>query len=301
MDNLRIMNIGVIEPIDYTAEQKKRLESLGKVTYFNGVPDAEEVLKRAEGMDILLIDWAPIDAAIPKMKQGIKLISVPFTGVGFLPLKEASSKGIKITNAPGYSTEAVAEFGMGLMLSIVRQINKYDYEQKPITTSTLYKKNLLVLGAGNIGRRISSIAKSFGMNVSFWKRGDNLVKMISKADIVYCALPFSPETTGLIGEKEFASMKNSSYFITTSHNKIYDSKALLKALETNLAGAALDLEGTSTGDYKNEVYTLLKDNPKIILTPHVAYNTDYSVWKGYEIQIDNVEAFIKGKPLNLVN
>ena len=89
--------------------------------------------------------------------------------------------------------------------------------------------------------------------------------------------------------------------MTTSHSKIYDVKALLNALENNLAGAAIDLEGTSSGDYKNEVYNLLKSNSKILLTPHVAYNTDYAKWKGYEMQIDNIEAFLKGNPINIVN
>ena len=295
------MNIAVIESIEYTSEQKKRLESLGKVTYFEGLPSAEEIVHRAEGQDILAVDWAPIDEGIKEMNAGVKLISLPFTGVGWLPLKEAAEKGIKIANSPGYSTEAVAEFGMGITISLIRRISKYGSELKPETTSTLYKKNLLILGAGNIGKRVSLLAQAFGMNVSFWKRGDNLNAMLSNADVVYCALPFSPETTSLLGVKEFSNMKKGAYFVTTSHNKIYDSKALLKALDTHLAGAAIDLEGTNTGDYANEIYILLKNNPKVIVTPHVAYNTDYAQWRGKEMQIDNIEAFVKGRPINITN
>src|SRR3989344_7655787 len=110
------MKIVVPEGIAFTQEQKKRLESLGKVTWFNDMPDADTLAKRCEGFDIVAVDWAPIDGAIPKMKKGVKLVSVPYTGVGFIPLSDATAKGIKIANAPGYSTEAVAEFGMGLMI-----------------------------------------------------------------------------------------------------------------------------------------------------------------------------------------
>ena len=76
---------------------------------------------------------------------------------------------------------------------------------------------------------------------------------------------------------------------------------MLDALKDNLAGAATDLAVAKTGDYKSKIYMKFKDNPKILLTPHVAWKTDYAVRKSYDIMIDNIEAFIKGSPINLVN
>jgi phosphoglycerate dehydrogenase-like enzyme len=90
------MNIHVIESIKLTSEQKSRLEKLGSVRYFDGSPDAAELVKRAQGADILAVDWAPIDEAIPKLKPGVKLVSLPFTGVGWLPLKEAAKRALKL-------------------------------------------------------------------------------------------------------------------------------------------------------------------------------------------------------------
>jgi phosphoglycerate dehydrogenase-like enzyme len=296
------MNINIIEELNLTASQKARLEKLGKVTYFPGVPNEDELGKRSENADILTASWAPIDAGISKIKPSVKLISLPFTGVGYLPLKEFTSKNIKIANSPGYSTEAVAEFGIGLMISIVRRINSYvKAEPKPEVTSTLYGKTLVLLGAGRIANSVGNIAKSLGMKIIFWRRGEDLIKTIKKADILYSALPLSDETKNLLGENEFNALKKGAYFVTTSHNKIYNHDALLKALDKSLAGAAIDLEGIDTGDYKSEAYLKLKSHPKILLTPHVAYNTDYALMRGNDIMIDNIEAFVKGKPINIVN
>jgi D-3-phosphoglycerate dehydrogenase len=296
------MKIHIVEPMSLSAKQKARLSKLGEVKYFEGVPDADELLKRAEGADILAADWAPIDAAIPRMKPGIKLISFPFTGVGFLPLKEAAANGIKIANSPGYSTESVGEFGIGLMLALVRKLYSYARgEPNPEVARSLYGKTIGILGAGSIGEYVGKLAKSFGMRVVFWKRGEDISKVLKGADIIYCALPLSDKTKGLLGDKEFALMKNGAYFVTTSHNLIYTHEALLKALDRNLAGAAMDLEGTNSGDYNAEAYLKFKNHPKVLVTPHVAFKTDYALKRGYDIMIDNIEAFVEGKPINIVN
>ncbi len=167
--------------------------------------------------------------------------------------------------------------------------------------SSLYGKTIGILGKGRIGTYVGKVAKALGMKVLFYKHGDNLSDILKNSDIIYSALPLSDETKGLLGEKEFSIMKNGAYFVTTSHNLIYDHDALMKALDKNLAGAAIDLEGIDTGDYKNEVHVKFKRHPKVLVTPHVAYKTDYALQRGYDIMIDNVEAFIRGKPINIVN
>jgi glycerate dehydrogenase len=296
------MIIHVVETIKFGEKQRRRLKRLGEVRYFEGLPSVEELVRRMDGADIVCADWAPIDAAIPKMGPGVKLISVPFTGVGFLPLKEAAARGIRIANSPDFGTESVGEFGVGLMISLVRGIHNYVSGQPAIALApSLYRKRILILGQGRIGSYVGKVSRALGMKVSFWKRGDSLAAMLPGADVVYCALPLSESTRGLIGESEFGMMKKGSYFVTTSHNQIYNHDALLKALDANLAGAAIDLEGISTGEYKNEVYQRFKSNPKILVTPHVAWKSDYAVSKSYDTLIDNIQSFIEGSPRNLVN
>jgi len=297
-----MVKIHVVEGMKLSEEQKRRLDSLGEVKYFDGIPDGPELLKRVKGADVVAADWSPIDSEIPKMPQGIKLIAVPFTGVGFLPLKEAAAKGIKIANAPGYATESVGEFGVGLMIAVVRGLHAYAKDEpKPSVTPSLCGRTIGILGAGRIGTYVGKVAKKLGMKVIYWKRGKRLSSVLKRSDVVYCALPLSEETKGLLGEKEFGMMKSGSYFVTTSHIQIYNHEALLNALNNNLAGAAVDLEGTAEGDYGSDVYMKLKSNPKVLVTPHVAYKTDYAIRRGYDIMIDNIKAFVEGKPINIVN
>jgi phosphoglycerate dehydrogenase-like enzyme len=296
------MRIHVVEAMKLDEKQKRRLKKLGEVTYFDGMPTTDELVTRCGGAEIVCANWAPIDEAIPRMGSGVRLIAVPFTGVGWLPLKEAADKGIRIANAPGYGTESVGEFGIGLMLCIARGIHEYGNAQpEPRHYPSLYKKRILVLGRGRIGSYVAKVSKALGMKVSLWVRGDNLMDLIKDADVVYSALPLNDQTKGLLGEREFGAMKEGSFFVSTSHEKIYDHKALLKALSSNLAGAAMDLEGINAGDYKSEVYTEFKYHPKILVTPHIAWKSDYAVRKGFDIMIDNIEAFIRGSPANLVN
>ena len=202
------MEIHIVESIKFDEKQKRRLKKLGEVKYFEGLPNVDELIKRADGADILCVDWAPIDAAIPKMVGGVKLISVPFTGIGFLPLKEAASKGIRIANAPGFGTESVGEFGVGLMLSLVRKINEYSKTEPEVTVGTgLYRKTVGILGAGRIGTYVGKVCKALGMKVIYWKRGDSLSDILVRSDIIFCALSQSKETEGLLGRNEFAMMK----------------------------------------------------------------------------------------------
>lgn len=295
------MQIHVTESIDFTEEQKARLEKLGTVKYFKGLPDADELVKRAEGADILAVDWSPIDAAIPRMKQGVKLISVPYTGVGFLPLKEAAGKGIKVANVPGFSTESVGEFAVGLILSLVRKIYLYSRtETKADITPALFGMKIGILGAGRIGKYVGRVAESLGMKVAFWGRGGDLTDVLKTSDVIFCSLPLSEDTRELIGKKEFALMKHGSYFVSIAPEAIYDQDALLEALNDNLAGAAMDLN-IKTGDYKAPVYLKFRDNPKVLITPHVAYNSHYAIKRGYDMQIDNIEAFVNGRPINITN
>jgi D-3-phosphoglycerate dehydrogenase len=291
------MEIHVVETLNLTKEQKARLEKLGKVKYFEGLPDVDQFLERVEGADIVALDWAPVDEAIPRMKKGVKLIALPYTGIGFLPLKEAAARGIKFANAPDSYTEGVGEFSVGLILALVRRIYLYARgdSEKP-TTPTLYGRTIGILGAGHIGRYVGKVAEALGMKVIYWKRGDDLTKVLKSSDVLFCALPESNETKGLLGKKEFSLMKKGSYFVTISPRSIFDPDALLEALDDNLAGAAMDM-----AEYKGASYLKLKQHPKFLLTPHVAYKTDYGIKRSFDIMIDDIEAFAKGKPINIVN
>jgi glycerate dehydrogenase len=105
----------------------------------------------------------------------------------------------------------------------------------------------------------------------------------------------------LLGKKFFSSMKRGSFFVSTSRNKTYDFSALKEALDNGiLSGAADDAASADIGDINSDYYKNLLKHPKILATPHIAWNTDSERRKSNDIMIDNIEAWLKKKPMNLI-
>jgi phosphoglycerate dehydrogenase-like enzyme len=161
-------------------------------------------------------------------------------------------------------------------------------------------KNILILGKGNVGIRVGEICKVLKMNVDFFTRKDNLKKKIKNKDVVINCLGVNETSKNLLNIDFFDSLKY-VFFISISNNEIYDKKAMFNALkEGRIIGAAIDDGTMNVGDTNNSFYQKLLKHPKIIATPHIAYNTDYTDKLGNKIMIDNVEAYLKKKPINLI-
>ena len=162
--------------------------------------------------------------------------------------------------------------------------------------------NITILGKGNVGKRVGLIAAAFDMNVRYFTREDDLLDSVRDADVVVDTLSSNPSTIGLLDGEFFDAMKQSSYFISVTRSEIMDEDALLTVLdEGKLAGAALDFGGILVGDTEDTLYQKFLGHSKVIVTPHISYNAEMSRKMGADIMIDNVEAYIKGKPQNLVN
>jgi len=163
------------------------------------------------------------------------------------------------------------------------------------------EKKICILGKGNIGNRVGKICETLDMDVSYFRRGDSLFEKIKNVSVVVDCLGGNKSTEGLLDKKFFSSMKKGSYFISVTGQKIIDLDALLKALDSkHLAGAAYDSGGLQTGNVKDPTYQKLLQNKKLLLTPHIAFLTDVTARKANDMMINNVEAWVKGKPINLV-
>jgi phosphoglycerate dehydrogenase-like enzyme len=171
----------------------------------------------------------------------------------------------------------------------------------PPLTKGLAGNKMVILGQGNIGRRVTELAKAFEMQVSHFKRGDDLVESVEDADIVVNVLSSNPSTAKLLNEQFFNGMKKGSYLIDVTRAEIVDEDAMLKALDDgHLAGVASDCGGILVGDTEDPLYKKLLAHPKVLVSPHVSYNTPMSMKLGADVMIDNVEAYIKGEPQNVV-
>lgn len=301
------MKIIVIGSFKLEPEQVDRLKTLGEVIFFqNTVVSKEEFLNQLADADIICSESKPIADVIYKLKD--KLISFPFVGVGWLDLKKLADNNVKVANAPGCNKAAVSEWILGMMIILSRKLLKYigieEVGEDDFLESMpgLAGKKITILGKGNIGSRVGKICEAFDMKVSYFKKGDNLLQSIQGTDFVVNCLANNQETNSLLSKEFFEALKNDSFFISITDTEIYDVEALIDAVDSgHLAGVAIDLAGIGIFNPKDDIYLKLKKHSKILATPHIAFHTDMTERVANDIMIDNVEAWVKKKPINLVN
>jgi phosphoglycerate dehydrogenase-like enzyme len=149
---------------------------------------------------------------------------------------------------------------------------------------------------------VGEICESLKMNVAFFERSDDLNNKIKGKSVIVNCLSTNKTSIGLLDKKFFNSLDKNAYFISVSSNEIYDSEAMFKALDNGiLNGVAIDDGTMNVGNTSDFYYQKLLKHPKILATPHIAYNSDISNKEGNRIMIDNIEAFLANKPINLIN
>ncbi len=294
---------------DFTAEQKQRLDSLGDVTYFDTLPaSGEEYLERVKDADVICSGTAGLQDAYAQLKD--VYVTVAFVSVAFVDLEVLRKNNVTISNAPGANRHAVSEWIMAmttlLMRSMYDAINREETYRKdgslPPITPGLAGNKMTILGQGNVGKRVGELADAFGMQVSYFKRGDDLYASVKDADVVVDTLSSNPSTSKLLDAKFFDAMKQNSYFVSVTRSETTDADAMIKALnEGRLAGVATDCGGILVGDTDDPLYQKLLDHPKVLVTPHISYNSEMSRKMGADIMIDNVEAWLNGEPHNVLN
>lgn len=293
---------------DFTDEQKERLEGLGDVTYYDSLPqNAEEYLERVKGADIICSGTAGLQDAYDQLKD--VYVTVAFVSVAFVDLEVLRKNGVVLSNAPGANRYAVSEWIMAMALLLMRNfpeaINRHETYRRdgslPPITPGLAGRKMTILGHGNVGKRAGELAKAFGIEVTYFKRGGDIGNTVRNADIVVDTLSSNPSTNKLLDAAFFKSMKRGSYFVTVTRGEIADENAMIDALDSGqLAGVASDCGGILVGDTADPLYKKLLDHPKVLVTPHIAYNSEMSRETGANIMIDNVEAWVKGKPQNVL-
>jgi D-3-phosphoglycerate dehydrogenase len=305
-------------PVMGPSDAYRNLLSRAEVTYFDSLPGSREELFRRIGDAELIINIRssvtfPEDVlkALPKLK----LISLWGTGTDNVDLKAAARLGVTVTNTPGVSAYAMAEHALALMLATARSIPQIDAATKAGGwprgfVTQLHGKTLGVIGLGAIGRQTARIARGIGMKVIAWTMHPSAelakelgVKMVEldelyrSSDVVSLHLRLSPETTGFMGAREFALMKPTAIFINTARGAIADEGALVEALEQKrIAGAGLDVFAVEPLP-KGHPLTRLSN---VVITPHSGGVTKEALEAGLQLSVDNIFAFLEGKPQHVV-
>lgn len=276
---------------------------------------AEELLARIANFEALIVrSRTKVTAKVIRKGKNLKVIGRPGVGVDNIDVSAASKQGIAVFNTPTATTRSVAEYTLGLIILLSRNLyqacqslKEGRWEKKKFKGCEIKGKTLGIVGLGNIGVEVAVLSQRLGMKVIAFSptvakkdpaRAQNLgvklvslAKLFAQADYISVHEKLTKKTEGLIGKSEFTQAKPTAYFINVSRGEIVDEKALLWAVEKGkIAGAALDV-------YAQEppLKSPLLKNDKVITLPHIGGQTlEGQKRAGVEIA-EKVVAFFKKK------
>ncbi len=295
------------------------LESLGNVTYYKET-SPEQTAERIKDADIVICNKTVIGKPEIDSTRSLKLIALFATGYNNIDTAYARSKGITVSNAGSYSTNAVAQQVFAYILNHASKISAYDTDVKngewirsrlfcffSRPTCELEGKTLGIFGFGAIGSRVAQIAKAFNMRVISYTRtkkeadGVTFVDMdtlLEQSDFLTVHCPLTEQTKEIFNAKTFSKMKKGAYFINTARGGVVDEHALFDALECqHLSGAAIDV--LTSEPMSSEC--VLKYAKNITITPHIAWAPLQTRQRLLSIVFDNLISFLEGTPKNVVN
>jgi phosphoglycerate dehydrogenase-like enzyme len=240
----------------------------------------------------------------------LRLISIWGTGTDNVDLSAARTRGVRVTNTPGVSAIAVAEHTVALIMAVAKQIVRVDGQVRrgewPRAMVPLLRGKVLgLIGTGAIGREVARLGGAIGMRPVAWTfhpAGDTaewveFEEVFRQADVVSVHVRQSPETSGFIRREHFELMKPGAIFINTARGSVVNEADLIEALETQrIAGAGLDVFEHEPLRRDSPLHSL----PNVVLTPHAAGITPETTEAGLALAIDNVFAFLAGRPMNVV-
>ena len=287
-----------------------------------GIPGSDETLRLLGPATIAIVNKTPLPAAALARLPGLKMIAVAATGTDNIDLAACRARGIVVSNVRGYAEHTVPEHAFALILALRRSLLAYreDVRQGRWQASErfclsghpvrdLHGSTLGIFGEGSIGQGVARLARGFGMRVLFADHEPpkaegvqfiDAAEVLSQADIVSLHLPLTPKTRNLIGAAELARMKRTAFLINTARGGLVDEHALVAALKAGtIAGAGFDVLSSEPPRGGNPLLEL--DSPNFILTPHVAWSGEQAMQRLADQLIDNVEAFARGAPRNVVS
>ena len=280
----------------------------------------EELIERIQGARVVVTKELPVGAdLLSQFPDTVKLIVEAGTGYNNIDLNAAKERGITVCNIPAYSTERVAHTVIMMILNFASTMQKQigmlakgdrsnftKYLQ--VSHTEVNGKTLGVVGAGHIGMEVIKVAKVLGMNILVHTRtpkavGDgvryvSLDELLENSDYITLHCPLNEQTKYMINKEAISKMKPSAVIVNTGRGPLINEADLCEALAAKrIAGAGLDVQEVEPPAEDSPLYTL--DN--VIITPHMG-------WKGLEtrqrlvgIIRDNVQAFFKGEPINVVS
>lgn len=277
--------------------------------------DPKVQIERAQDADVIMIANMPLSGEVISACPNLKFIDVAFTGVDHVDLEAARAKDVKVSNAAGYSNQAVAELSLCMMLSLLRNVPQVEKRCRNGQTKDglvgreLMGKTVGIVGTGAIGQRTAELCRAFGCKVLGNRRrvtGNepdyiefvSLDELLTRSDIVSLHCPLNDSTRALINAESIAKMKPGAILINAARGPVVDSQALADALNSGrLGGAGIDvfeMEPPLSLDHP------LLHSKNTIVTPHVAFATAESMKARCEIVFNSLRQWMAGNQINVI-
>jgi glycerate dehydrogenase len=295
------------------------LSALGELMVYDRTP-IELIVERCKEATIVLTNKVPFSKETLAALPNLKYISVLATGYNIIDTAAAKEQGVLVSNVPGYGTASVAQHVFSLLLEITNHTGKnarwsaegnwqdyadFCYTVAPITE--LQGKTMGIVGFGNIGQNVASIAIAFGMQVIYFNPSIKstgigtqvtLDEVFEQADFISLSCPLTATNQAFVNEALINKMKPSSYLINTARGQLINESDLATALNQNtIAGAALDVLSKEPPPANNPLLTA----KNCIITPHVAWISTEARKRILSITASNILSYINGSVNNCVN
>jgi glycerate dehydrogenase len=297
------------------------LEALGTCVIHPRTPVAETVA-RCAGAQVVITNKAPLTGEMLAALPGLKYIGVTATGYNIVDIAAARERGIVVTNVPGYSTPAVAQLVFALLLELTNHVGHHAqsvaegrwaacpdfcYWDQPVIE--LAGRTLGVVGYGDIGAAVARIGLAFGMRVLAsrreWKspppdgiEAASTDEIFASSDVISLHCPLTDATRHLVGERTLGLMKPGAFLINTGRGPLIDEQALADALNSGrIAGAGLDVLSVEPPTAGNP----LIGARNCLITPHIGWASREARVRLIDQTAANLQAFLAGQPINVVN
>ena len=301
-----------------------QIRKFGEVEIYDrtSYEDSPLIAERIGDAEIVIVNKTPITKATMNKCPNIKLIAVLATGYNVIDYEYAKERGIAVVNVPTYGTQIVGQYAVGLLMEIC---SHYGYHAESVKEGKwannpdwcywdypmieLYGKTAGIIGLGRIGQATARILNALDMNVIAYDAYQSdagkqvaeyveLDELLAKSDVIFLHCPLFPETEGIINAKNISKMKDGVILINNSRGQLVVEQDLADALNGGKVYAA-GLDVVSTEPIK-------EDNPLIsakncIITPHISWAAKESRQRIMDITANNIEQFLKGEPVNVVN
>lgn len=300
------------------------MEALGEVRYCPSLPSSEEeLLARIDDAQIVIsATIVPFTSPVIERSPALRLLSIFSTGYNNVDLSAARRCGVTVTNVPGYSAHSVAEHAWAMVLHLAKRLGQADahvrhheFDWSAIKGLQIHGLTAGIIGTGNIGARSAAIATGLGCRVLAFTRHPSperaqalgvtfveLPELLAQSDIILVHAALDASSRGLLNRAAFQAMAQRPILVNVARGDIVEWEALLEALESgHLRGVGLDVLWDEPPDWSSPWIKRLLAAENLLLSPHCGMHTDAAFRALTKQCIDNIEAFLKGNPTNVVS